>query len=41
MKVDRILRYVIVTPDMHRVHHSVTVRETNSDYGVITVFVIQ
>jgi len=31
--VDRMLRYVIVTPDMHRVHHSVIIRETNSNYG--------
>jgi sterol desaturase/sphingolipid hydroxylase (fatty acid hydroxylase superfamily) len=22
-----------VTPDMHRVHHSVIIRETNSNYG--------
>ena len=32
-KVDRILRYFIVTPDMHRVHHSVVRRETNSNFG--------
>ena len=31
--VDRLLRYAIVTPDMHRVHHSVIIRETNSNYG--------
>jgi sterol desaturase/sphingolipid hydroxylase (fatty acid hydroxylase superfamily) len=31
--VDRILRLFIVTPDMHRVHHSVDPRETNSNYG--------
>jgi sterol desaturase/sphingolipid hydroxylase (fatty acid hydroxylase superfamily) len=31
--LDRILRYLIVTPDMHRVHHSVIIRETNSNYG--------
>lgn len=31
--LDRVLRYVIVTPDMHRIHHSVDVRETNSNYG--------
>jgi sterol desaturase/sphingolipid hydroxylase (fatty acid hydroxylase superfamily) len=27
------LRRVIVTPDMHRVHHSIVVRETNSNFG--------
>lgn len=31
--VDRWLRLILVTPDMHRVHHSVIVRETNSNFG--------
>ena len=31
--LDRVLRLFVVTPDMHRVHHSVIVRETNSNYG--------
>ncbi len=31
--VDRIARLFVVTPDMHRVHHSVTIRETNSNFG--------
>ncbi len=31
--VDRVLRRFVVTPDMHRVHHSVIIRETNSNYG--------
>jgi sterol desaturase/sphingolipid hydroxylase (fatty acid hydroxylase superfamily) len=31
--VDRILRVFLVTPDMHRVHHSVIICETNSNYG--------
>ncbi|HVN95052.1 MAG TPA: sterol desaturase family protein [Syntrophorhabdaceae bacterium] len=30
---DRWLRFLIVTPDMHRVHHSVIIRETNSNFG--------
>ncbi len=30
---DRVLRLLLVTPDMHRVHHSVIVRETNSNFG--------
>ena len=30
---DRILRCVVVTPDMHRVHHSIETRETNSNFG--------
>jgi len=31
--LDRVLRLVIVTPDFHRVHHSVLMPETNSNYG--------
>ncbi len=31
--VDRVLRLFVVTPDMHRVHHSSDPRETNSNYG--------
>jgi sterol desaturase/sphingolipid hydroxylase (fatty acid hydroxylase superfamily) len=31
--VDRLLRAVVVTPDMHRVHHSVRREETNSNFG--------
>lgn len=32
-RLDRVLRRVIVTPDMHRVHHSVERDETDSNYG--------
>jgi len=31
--VDRVMRLFLVTPDMHRVHHSVEPRETNSNFG--------
>jgi len=31
--LDRYLRLLIVTPDMHRVHHSVVRAETNSNFG--------
>jgi sterol desaturase/sphingolipid hydroxylase (fatty acid hydroxylase superfamily) len=31
--LDRLLRLVVVTPEMHRVHHSVLARETNSNFG--------
>jgi sterol desaturase/sphingolipid hydroxylase (fatty acid hydroxylase superfamily) len=31
--LDRALRWIVVTPDMHRVHHSIIVRETNSNFG--------
>ncbi len=30
---DGILRWFVVTPDMHRVHHSIVARETNSNFG--------
>lgn len=33
VSLDRVLRRLIVTPDMHRVHHSVLQKETNSNYG--------
>ncbi|MFH1302499.1 MAG: sterol desaturase family protein [Planctomycetota bacterium] len=32
-QIDRLLRWFVVTPDMHRVHHSVIHRETNSNFG--------
>ncbi len=31
--LDRIIRPLFVTPDMHRVHHSILKHETNSNYG--------
>jgi len=31
--VDRVLRRILVTPDMHRVHHSVTPTELNHNFG--------
>jgi sterol desaturase/sphingolipid hydroxylase (fatty acid hydroxylase superfamily) len=31
--LDQVLRRFVVTPDMHRVHHSVFPSETNSNYG--------
>lgn len=33
--VDRVLRFVIVTPDMHRTHHSVVLVEGNSNFSQI------
>ena len=33
LAIDRILRLFIVTPDMHRVHHSHLQHETNSNFG--------
>jgi len=31
--IDRVVRWFLVTPDMHRVHHSVADDETNSNFG--------
>ncbi|WP_405233448.1 sterol desaturase family protein [Lentisalinibacter salinarum] len=31
--LDRVLRWFVVTPDMHRVHHSIHRDETNSNFG--------
>ena len=31
--LDRIVRLFVVTPDMHRVHHSIVHNETDSNYG--------
>jgi sterol desaturase/sphingolipid hydroxylase (fatty acid hydroxylase superfamily) len=33
IRLDRYLRWLVVTPDMHRVHHSIVVGETNSNFG--------
>jgi sterol desaturase/sphingolipid hydroxylase (fatty acid hydroxylase superfamily) len=32
-RLDAVLRWVVVTPDMHRVHHSIQSTETNSNFG--------
>jgi sterol desaturase/sphingolipid hydroxylase (fatty acid hydroxylase superfamily) len=32
-RVDSLLRWIVVTPDMHRIHHSVAIQETNSNFG--------
>lgn len=33
IKLDRLLRLLLITPDVHRVHHSILRYETNSNYG--------
>lgn len=32
-KIDKYLRYLLVTPDVHRIHHSVDGTETNRNFG--------
>lgn len=36
--IDRVLRLVVVTPDMHRTHHSIDMREGNSNFGQVFSF---
>ncbi len=36
--VDRVLRLFIVTPDVHRVHHSAVAAETNANFGGIVTW---
>lgn len=33
LKLDHALRWMLVTPDMHRVHHSIRPEETDSNFG--------
>lgn len=33
LPLDKILRFFVVTPDMHRVHHSIVPREKHSNFG--------
>jgi sterol desaturase/sphingolipid hydroxylase (fatty acid hydroxylase superfamily) len=33
LALDHVVRWFVVTPDMHRVHHSIDQRETNSNFG--------
>ena len=32
-RLDRALRWLVVTPDMHRIHHSISAAESNSNFG--------
>ena len=32
-RIDGVLRLLVVTPDMHRVHHSMVIQEHNSNFG--------
>ncbi|MCK5190887.1 MAG: sterol desaturase family protein, partial [Methylococcales bacterium] len=33
VKVDKLLRWILITPDIHRIHHSTVQSETDSNYG--------
>jgi sterol desaturase/sphingolipid hydroxylase (fatty acid hydroxylase superfamily) len=32
-RIEQMLRWIVVTPEMHRVHHSILAQETNSNFG--------
>jgi len=32
-RLDKLLRVLLITPDVHRIHHSIIPHETNSNYG--------
>lgn len=32
-RIDRLLRYILITPSLHQIHHSVLASEHNSNYG--------
>jgi sterol desaturase/sphingolipid hydroxylase (fatty acid hydroxylase superfamily) len=34
-RIEKVLRWLVVTPDMHRVHHSSRVEESNRNFGII------
>jgi sterol desaturase/sphingolipid hydroxylase (fatty acid hydroxylase superfamily) len=36
--IEKILSYVIVTPNFHRAHHSLDMKEGNSNFGIIFPF---
>ena len=33
LSIDKVFRWVVVTPDMHRIHHSVLPQEANQNFG--------
>lgn len=37
-KVDRYLRNIIITPNTHKVHHSLDIKEGNSNFGQVFIF---
>jgi hypothetical protein len=36
--IDRVLRFLVVTPEMHRLHHSVIIRETQKSHFSLKIF---
>ncbi len=34
-RFEQVLRWLVVTPDMHRIHHSASIEESNQNFGII------
>ena len=37
-KIEKYLKFIVVTPNFHRVHHSLDMKEGNSNFGGTFVF---
>ena len=37
-KIEKYFRYILITPNFHRIHHSVNFREQNSNFGIVFIF---
>lgn len=37
-RVNQILSYLLITPNVHRIHHSLDMKESNSNFGIIFPF---
>lgn len=36
--VDKYLQYIVVTPNFHIIHHSIDLKEGNSNFGIVFIF---
>lgn len=37
-KINRILKWIVITPNVHRLHHALDLRDGNSNFGLIFIF---
>ncbi len=38
LQVEQYLKYILITPNFHKIHHSVDMKEGNSNFGIVFVF---
>jgi len=38
LKIEKYLKYILITPNFHKVHHSIDMKEGNSNFGIIFIF---